>query len=110
VVIALSACGSTGSGPGGTGSSTPVSGTGAYSLSDGSAVKSGATITAAATNESGVLDKNSGNQHGVRKRQEITGINRVNRTRGRAVRLESLAARFTRDGFENPQLSAQITP
>jgi hypothetical protein len=52
--------GSGGSGPGGTGSSTPVSGTGAYSLSGGSAVKSGTTVTAAATNESGVLVKSSG--------------------------------------------------
>ena len=49
-----------GTGPGGTGSSMPVSGTGAYSLSGGSAVKSGAAVTAAATNESGVLVKNSG--------------------------------------------------
>lgn len=49
-----------GIGPGGTGSSTPVSGTGAYSLSGGSAAKSGVTISAAATNESGVLVRNSG--------------------------------------------------
>lgn len=49
-----------GSGPGGTGSSTAVSGTGAYSLPGGSSVKSGVTIAAAATNESGVLVKNSG--------------------------------------------------
>ena len=33
-------------------------------------------------------------QHGVRKRRETTGTNRVNRTRERAVRLGSPAARF----------------
>jgi hypothetical protein len=49
-----------GIGPGGNGSSTAVSGTGAYSLAGGTAVKNGVTISAAAGNESGVLVKNSG--------------------------------------------------
>jgi hypothetical protein len=49
-------------------------------------------------------------QHGVRKRREITGINRVNRTRERAASLVGLAARFTRDKPEKPQVSALISP
>ncbi len=47
-----------GSGPGG-GSSTVVTGTGAYTLSGGHASKSALTITAASSNESGVLAKDS---------------------------------------------------
>jgi len=45
----------------------------------------------------------------VRKRREITGINRVNRTRERAAGLVGLAARFTRDRLEKPQVSALIS-
>ncbi len=45
-------------------------------------------------------------QHGVRKRREIIGINRTIKTRERVARLAGLAARFTQDGFEKPQVSA----
>ena len=39
----------------------------------------------------------------------ITGINRITRTRERAARLVGLAARFMRDGFENPQVNGLIS-
>lgn len=48
------------SGPGGTGSTTAVMGTAAYTLSGGSASKSGTTISASSANQSGVLVKSAG--------------------------------------------------
>src|SRR5713101_206284 len=48
-------------------------------------------------------------QHAARKRREITGINRIIRTRERAARLVGLAARFTQDRFEKPQVSGPIS-
>jgi hypothetical protein len=46
--------------PGGGGSSTPVTGTGAYLLSGGETTKSGSTITASSANQSGVLVEKGG--------------------------------------------------
>ena len=47
-------------------------------------------------------------QHGVRKRREITGINRVKRTRDLATGLEGLAASLTGERLEKSQVSGPM--
>jgi hypothetical protein len=50
------------------------------------------------------------NQHGVRKRREITRRNRLILTRERIARLDDLTARSTRDGSEKSQVSGHYQP